>query len=518
MNQMNDYAKTILLKARNAFPTIILDENGKVIQFNNEARQVLKDLKEGLIVTDFLNEAIKIVDQLDNKVDIYEPVNVSTLDYKKVFTAFIDKIEFKQRTYFSLKFFELKGYETNHLIRNGFQHTIDAILLIGKDQRVIAANDAYLKLFKTTEESITGKHIVELEKDTRVIHKIDTLFSEKSTFETLNLRSLKDIHGETIYCQVILIPSVRENKVTAMQITYRNITENQLNEHKLSIFKKIIHHYNDGVIITDESLRIVFANEAFLNMTKFEANKVIGRRARKLLYSGYHNEAFYQSMWQSINTKGYWQGEMWDMKQNGVAFPVWLQIFTLIDEETKALSYVGIYKDLSDFQSRNKRILLLLEKDPLTAAYNRTYFLDKVDERLSYEESKKHYILFMDVNDFKQFNDSFGHSLGDEVLMEISRKLFYYFSDSIIARYGGDEFIIHIEDNMDLNILEEKIKSFINFAKESIILNNRKYFASVSIGISMFTNNETVVQLINEADQAMYQAKKEGKAYKFFDK
>src|SRR5690554_4282931 len=71
MNQMNEYAKTILLKARNAFPTIILDENGKVIQFNNEARQVLKDLKEGLIVTDFLNEAIKIVDQLDNKVDIY---------------------------------------------------------------------------------------------------------------------------------------------------------------------------------------------------------------------------------------------------------------------------------------------------------------------------------------------------------------------------------------------------------------------------------------------------------------
>ena len=347
---------------------------------------------------------------------------------------------------------------------------------------------------------------------------------------------LGNIHAKMLSsAKTLLLDSSSKHKVSeSMYNDFIQVTESlRLQMHVLKtkiksdlklvamLMGKVFENAEEGVMITDAQANILSVNQAFINVTQYSREEVIGKKPN-ILHSGNHDKGFYERMWNVIVNEQRWQGEVWNRRKDNELYPEWLSITAVFDDNQKVSHYIGIFSDVSTESEGNERLYHLAHYDSLCDLPNRMLFYDRLRQAISRSKrsNQRIAVMFMDLDGFKQVNDEYGHSIGDELLQQVSKRIVSMLRETdTIARIGGDEFtlIINDIDNIDsINAIAEKVLSTV---KESYTLHEYAFDISASIGISLLPDNsDDMNTLVKQADIAMYKAKKEGKnQFKFYD-
>ncbi len=295
---------------------------------------------------------------------------------------------------------------------------------------------------------------------------------------------------------------------------FKDITQEEKIEKKLKLSDIVFENTTEGIIITDENNEIISVNSAFTNITGYTFEE-IKNRSPKILKSGRHDSDFYANLWSELKKNGSWKGEIWNRKKNGEIYPEWLNLSVVKDSNGKILNYVALFSDISKIKKSNERIEYLAHHDPLTSLPNRLLLKARLDKSIDkcIDLNQKLAILFIDIDNFKLINDSYGHSIGDKIINLVAQRLQKNIrKNDTISRIGGDEFIIVIEDIIEQKNIEKIAKNILNDFMLPLKLEEYLFDTTISIGISLFPNNGlNAEELIKQADTAMYSAKNAGK-------
>lgn len=282
----------------------------------------------------------------------------------------------------------------------------------------------------------------------------------------------------------------------------------------------------EGMIVTDQQGDILKVNEAFCRITGFSSDDVVGKNPR-FLKSGRQDPDFYADMWTSISDFGYWEGEIWNRKEDGSVFPEFLTISAVRNDAGVVTNYVATFSDITQSKSSADEIKHLAFYDPLTQLPNRRLLLDRLSKTMASinRSGNKGALLFLDLDNFKNLNDTLGHSTGDLLLQQVSQRLMSCVRKrDTVGRLGGDEFVIMLEDigkqsieaQAQANLIAKKVMKSLSRPYQ---LDAHRYESTSSIGITIIENSDhSVDELLKQADIAMYQSKNEGRnTIRFFD-
>ncbi|WP_431810385.1 EAL domain-containing protein [Lysinibacillus capsici] len=295
-----------------------------------------------------------------------------------------------------------------------------------------------------------------------------------------------------------------------------------ISKYPTSLILKIFQNVSEGIMITDEYKKIVMVNPAFEFVTGYTCDDVVGKTPA-VLQSGVHELPFYLEMWEQIRQEGIWQGEIWNRRKTGDVYPEWLTIVCVTNDEGEVTNYCGIFTDLSERKIVENELEKRLLTDSLTDVSNRFAYIERMDNLLestsAISHSVQHAIYFLDLDRFKQINDTLGHAVGDSILIEVANRLKKLLKNKdIIARYGGDEFVITLTNVKNVKEAAKFAEQIISSIEQPMMINDQEVFISTSIGISVYpVDSKNTEELINCADRAMtYSKKNELNGYSFY--
>ncbi|MGM0702846.1 MAG: EAL domain-containing protein [Pseudomonadota bacterium] len=290
--------------------------------------------------------------------------------------------------------------------------------------------------------------------------------------------------------------------------------------HNLQLAERVIDSSLEGIIITDAQNRIEFVNPAFSHMTGYSVEEVLGRTPQ-ILSSGRHDAAFYRQMWDTLQRCGYWRGEIWNRRKSGELYLELLTITAISDEEGNTTHYAALFNDITHIRENEERIKRLAYYDALTGLPNRRLLEDRLELaiRHAHRNQSRLAVIFLDLDHFKQVNDTLGHAMGDELLVVIAERLQTRLrEDDTLARLGGDEFLVLLPDLDEVDEATRIARRLIEAVSEPSQLGEHSFRVGASLGISLYPDDaDSAEALIHDADTAMYRAKQEGRnAYRFF--
>ena len=272
----------------------------------------------------------------------------------------------------------------------------------------------------------------------------------------------------------------------------------------------------EAIMVTDANNLIKHVNPAFTRLTGYKLSEVIGKNPR-IFSSGRHDKAFYQEMWQDIKKKKHWQGEIWGLHRDGTIRARWLNISVIHRPSGHIYGYVAQFSDITEKKQKEELILFQANFDQLTMLPNRLLFKDRLDQetRKSHRSGQLLSVIFLDLDHFKDINDTLGHAAGDQLLKEVGQRIKSCVRDTdTVARLGGDEFAI-ILPNIDVRRHVEKIaRNIIHELNKPfhLLTDQVDYHISTSIGIVFYPEDGSDIEsLMKHADQAMYAAKQGGR-------
>ncbi|MBF0214110.1 MAG: EAL domain-containing protein [Magnetococcales bacterium] len=277
----------------------------------------------------------------------------------------------------------------------------------------------------------------------------------------------------------------------------------------------------EAMVITTSEAVILRVNPAFTELTGYRAEEVMGRNIN-VLRSFHHDRLFYASLWNALINTGRWQGEIMNRRKDGSVFAAWETIAAVNEPDPQPTRYyVASFRDITEQLETHQRIQHLAHFDPLTDLPNRALFHDRLNHGLSLarREEQRIAVLFLDLDGFKKVNDTLGHHAGDELLVEVARRLCTCVRQSdTVSRLGGDEFALMLEALEAVDDAERVAEKLLSELSRPVSLEGRDVFVGGSIGISLFPDDgATVQELLMHADTAMYQAKAEGKGrFRFY--
>jgi diguanylate cyclase (GGDEF)-like protein/PAS domain S-box-containing protein len=284
-------------------------------------------------------------------------------------------------------------------------------------------------------------------------------------------------------------------------------------ERKLMLAARVFDYTKEGILITDADCNIVSVNHAFTEITGYTAAEVLGRNPR-LLASGRHDQAFYREMWQSIIHAGSWQGEIWNRRKNGQEYIEWLVISCVRDDAGNVVNYLGIFSDITERKLSEDYIRQLAHYDALTGLPNRMLMHDRLEQAMvmAQRSGGKVALLFLDLDRFKQINDTLGHGVGDALLKAASERLQGCMREQdTVSRLGGDEFIAVLPDT-DMAGAQKVAGKILQEIVRPFEIGSHVLHISSSIGIAVFPDHAADIEtLVKYADLAMYEAKAKGR-------
>ena len=288
----------------------------------------------------------------------------------------------------------------------------------------------------------------------------------------------------------------------------------------LNLMAKVFTNSGEAILITDAQNKIVTANAAFTKLTGYTAEEVLGKDP-KILSSGKTPREVYQQMWQSLSERNSWEGELWDRRKSGEVYPKWLSISVIRDQNGLVTNYIGSFNDISERKSSEERFLRLAYHDALTNLPNRLNLHERLEQTISLckRSQNKFALLLIDLDRFKVINDTLGHHVGDQLLIEVARRLLVSVRETdIVARLGGDEFVVvlsEIESPTDAAEVADKI---VQMVSAPYLISGNDMRTSPSIGICLYPDDANEIgMLLKSGDVAMYHAKAKGRGnYQFF--
>lgn len=388
----------------------------------------------------------------------------------------------------------------------------DALYLINEKREIMYVNKAACDTLGYSKEELIGKTPSDIDPLITVdmMDQIRASIQHKKSirFETKHIR--KD--QKVLDVEITAYPYM--NGQYGLSIV-KDITDRKKTEEKLNLLASVFTCAKEGIIITDTRGTIIDANEAYLLITGYSKEEVIGQNAG-FLKSDKHDKTFYKHMWDELIRNKYWIGEIWNRKKNGEIFVERLTISAISDSAGKTSSYVGLLTDITtgkDYESTLERMAFY---DSLTGLPNRLLFAERINQAMMISKRLDTImaVCYLDLDEFKPVNDSFGHGVGDTLLLEIANRMLKHVRESdTIARIGGDEFailLINIKNLEECEMIITKILDSIN--EPYTLLPDKRVRVTASIGITLYPNdNVSSDMLLRHADQAMYLAKESGK-------
>lgn len=279
---------------------------------------------------------------------------------------------------------------------------------------------------------------------------------------------------------------------------------------------EVFSHSLEAIVICDREGTILRVNEAFTRTTGYGAAEVIGRNPR-ILKSGRQGPDFYRTFWEALTTRGEWQGEIWNRRKNGEIYAEWLTISAVRGTDGAVEYYIALFSDITERKHQEERMHHQAYHDSLTGLPNRELFRDRLEQVLA--GARRHRgqlaaVLFLDLDRFKEVNDTLGHHVGDELLKQTAQRLRACVrSADTVARMGGDEFTVllsEVGDGADVELVAAKI---LETMRRPFRLGEHELNVTVSIGGGLYPLHGTdSASLMKCADLAMYRVKARGRA------
>ena len=340
---------------------------------------------------------------------------------------------------------------------------------------------------------------------------------------------VRHLDGRSREIKFIVVP-LAENRLL---VTLQDVTDQKLTELNLRIAATAFES-QEGMTITNAEGTILRVNKAFTEITGYTADEVVGWNPR-VLNSGRHDAAFYANMWEHIARTGSWQGEIWNRRKNGEAYPEWLSVTAVKGDDGNVSHYVGTFTDITQRKTAEDKIAHLAFYDHLTELPNRRLMLDRLGQATANSARRGRHgaLLLLDLDNFKTLNDTLGHAVGDQLLVEAADRLRSGIREGdTVARLGGDEFVVILQDldeGASAATQAEGIAKKIQFVLGQVYslavaldgdeAGSRRHQCTASIGITLFRDQSiSCDELLKRADTAMYQAKAAGRnGLRFFD-
>jgi diguanylate cyclase (GGDEF)-like protein/PAS domain S-box-containing protein len=293
-----------------------------------------------------------------------------------------------------------------------------------------------------------------------------------------------------------------------------DITARRRSDEQLRLAATVYHASSEAMMVTDANNFIVATNPAFTALTGYSEREALGKNPR-MLSSGLQDKMFYQRMWQAIGQNGHWEGEIWNRKINGEVYVEWLSINRIRDDSSEVINYVALFSDVTEKKKAEEQVWRHANFDTLTQLPNRRLFHDRLEQgiRKASRSGESLALFFLDLDRFKEVNDTYGHHAGDQLLIEAARRISACVRESdTVARLGGDEFTLILFDAADKELTDRIAKSLITCLEKPFMITGNTVQISASIGIARYPVDAADKEiLLRNADHAMYLAKNSGK-------
>jgi len=301
----------------------------------------------------------------------------------------------------------------------------------------------------------------------------------------------------------------------------RNITQHKAIEEQLELSGRVFENSVEGVMITDRDGKIIETYGAFSEITGYSREEVLGKNP-SMFSSGRHDKAFYDDLWTGLLHKGRWHGEIWNRRKNGAVFPQSLTLSSMLGDDGVVRYFVAVFADISAQKKSEAELAHLVYYDPLTKLPNRMTLTAQIEQEIRHAQHQDSQLalVFIDVDLFKQINDSFGHLIGDEILVELASRLTVQKGpEDTLARIGGDEFVVLFPgggNSEELTLALSKLREA--FEQPFSIEGHEQIRLTASMGVSVYPHDgNDGYTLLRNADAAKHRAKQDGRnSYAFY--
>ena len=354
-------------------------------------------------------------------------------------------------------------------------------------------------------------------------YRLELLHQDGSAIPALiNTITTRNAADGTVSGAAGFITDLRDTRDKPLQAGHGSPDTQAARHHhsQLQLAATVFSESRDAILITDGQRRVISVNRAFTALTGYAADEVAGTEA-PLIAASHHAPGFLDALLDELARTDHWNGEAWSRRRNGAIFPQWLSISTVRDDNAEILHYVAMFSDLSERKAAEERADFLARHDLLTRLPNRFLLRDRAEQAFAHavRAETRVALLLLDLDHFKQINDSLGHPAGDALLQTFADRLRSTTRDTdTVSRQGGDEFLVLLTDIRDSDDIAPIVEKIMHTLAQPCLLAGQEMSISCSVGLAVYPEDGTDFDtLIRNADAAMYNAKEAGRnTFRFY--
>lgn len=413
--------------------------------------------------------------------------------------------------------------EKTSLLVATLESTADGILVVDSAGKITSYNQQFMRLWGIPDAVMVGG-----DDATAIAYVLDQLVDpdgflstvrmlyQQPAEESFDVLAFRDGRHFERYSR----PQCIGEQIVGRVWSFRDISKRRQAEESLKLASMVYGNSTEAIMVVDANDNIVATNPAFTLTTGFSESEVVGKNPR-LLSSGRQGASFYREMWQALKQTGRWQGEVWNRRKNGEVFAEQLSINTIYHPDGSVNRRIALFLDITDKKHADELVWRQANYDTLTGLPNRRMLRDRLEQEIKKTQRSQTSlaILIIDLDRFKEINDTLGHHIGDDLLVEASRRIEACVRESdTVGRLGGDEFTVLLSQLNGVGDVERLAGQLLERLVAPYKLGEELVYSSASIGISIYPDDTTQPsQLMQYADRAMYAAKGQGKGrFSFF--